>query len=164
MAIQTIGYANKVTLNDNTDVADVNKVKADDMNEIKSVVNNNANEFINKLPVTLFENQSGSYSNIVLNDSAANYSKLYIETKGLQYTDYIKDGFLVIDNPNGKTVSTSNTFYNFSNNQIYVVDTIFTISGTSITISGNQAGTVGAASAYGGNGNCLGITKVLGYK
>lgn len=43
MAIQTIGYANKVTLNENTDVADVNKVKADDMNEIKSVVNANAN-------------------------------------------------------------------------------------------------------------------------
>lgn len=44
MAIQTIGYANKVTLNENTDVADINKVKADDMNEIKSVVNNNASE------------------------------------------------------------------------------------------------------------------------
>ena len=44
MAINTITYQNKVTLNSNPDVADVNKVKADDMNEIKSVVNNNATE------------------------------------------------------------------------------------------------------------------------
>lgn len=44
MAISTITYANKVALNENESVADINKVKADDMNEIKSVVNNNANE------------------------------------------------------------------------------------------------------------------------
>lgn len=40
----TITYANKVALNENPDIADINKVKADDMNEIKSVVNNNAGE------------------------------------------------------------------------------------------------------------------------
>lgn len=44
MAISTITYANKVALNENQDIADINKVKADDMNEIKSVVNNNATE------------------------------------------------------------------------------------------------------------------------
>lgn len=36
-----ITYANKVALNENSDIADINKVKADDMNEIKSCVNNN---------------------------------------------------------------------------------------------------------------------------
>ena len=36
-----ITYANKVTLNENPNVADVNKVKADDLNEIKNVVNAN---------------------------------------------------------------------------------------------------------------------------
>lgn len=115
-------------------------------------------------PKTLYENPTGSYSNIVLNDNVSNYSKLYIETKGLSYTEEIKGGSLFIDNPNGKTVSTSNAFYNFSNNRVYVVNTIFTINGTSIVISGNQAGSVGINSAYGGNGNCIGITKVLGYK
>lgn len=37
-----ITYTDKVTLNENPNVADVNKVKADDLNEIKNVVNANA--------------------------------------------------------------------------------------------------------------------------
>lgn len=41
MAVQTITYTNKVDLN-TTAVADINKVNASDLNEIKSVVNNNA--------------------------------------------------------------------------------------------------------------------------
>lgn len=36
-----ITYTDKVTLNENPNVADVNKVKADDLNEIKNVVNAN---------------------------------------------------------------------------------------------------------------------------
>jgi len=44
MAIQTITYTDKVALNDDPSVADINKCKASDLNEIKSVVNNNANE------------------------------------------------------------------------------------------------------------------------
>lgn len=37
----SITYNTKVALNENQSIADENKVKADDMNEIKSVVNNN---------------------------------------------------------------------------------------------------------------------------
>lgn len=44
MAVQTITYDDKVALNENPNVADINKVTDDDMNEIKSVVNNNATE------------------------------------------------------------------------------------------------------------------------
>ena len=43
MAVSTITYLNKSAINENADVADTNKVKASDMNEIKTVVNNNAN-------------------------------------------------------------------------------------------------------------------------
>ena len=43
MAVSTITYADKVTLNSNPDIAAVNKCQASDMNEIKTVVNNNAN-------------------------------------------------------------------------------------------------------------------------
>ena len=39
MAISTITYANKADINVNSNVPDTNKVKANDMNEIKSVVN-----------------------------------------------------------------------------------------------------------------------------
>ena len=44
MAIQTITYDDKVALNENSSVAEINKVTDDNMNEIKSVVNNNASE------------------------------------------------------------------------------------------------------------------------
>ena len=44
MAIQTIQYQNKVALNTNPEIADINKVTDNDMNEIKAVVNNNATE------------------------------------------------------------------------------------------------------------------------
>lgn len=44
MAIQKITYTNKVAINTDTSVPDINKCKADDLNEIKSVVNNNADE------------------------------------------------------------------------------------------------------------------------
>ena len=42
MAIQTITYDNKTALNANVDIPNINKVTDNDMNEIKSVVNNNA--------------------------------------------------------------------------------------------------------------------------
>ena len=45
MAIQTITYSDKSYINQNADIPDINKVKDTDMNEIKSVVNNNASEF-----------------------------------------------------------------------------------------------------------------------
>ena len=44
MAVQTITYDDKVALNENPSVAEINKVTDNNMNEIKSVVNNNANE------------------------------------------------------------------------------------------------------------------------
>lgn len=47
MAVQTITYANKTALNLNPDVDAVNKCQATDLNEIKSVVNNNATELSN---------------------------------------------------------------------------------------------------------------------
>lgn len=44
----TITYSNKVAVNTNSGVADINKVNAADMNEIKTVVNNNYSEYSNK--------------------------------------------------------------------------------------------------------------------
>ena len=38
-----ITYENKVALNENASIPDINKVNASDMNEIKSVVNGNDN-------------------------------------------------------------------------------------------------------------------------
>ena len=44
MAVQTITYDNKSYINQNSSIAATNKVQDTDMNEIKSVVNNNASE------------------------------------------------------------------------------------------------------------------------
>lgn len=41
-----ISYTNKVALNENPEIADINKVTDDDMNEIKQVVNDNYNNTI----------------------------------------------------------------------------------------------------------------------
>lgn len=41
--MRKITYEDKVAVNVNPDIPDINKVNADDMNEIKSVVNENAN-------------------------------------------------------------------------------------------------------------------------
>lgn len=42
--MQTISYTNKTALNINSDISDVNKCNASDLNSIKSVVNANASE------------------------------------------------------------------------------------------------------------------------
>lgn len=42
--MQSITYTNKSALNQNAGIADINKCNAVDMNEIKTVVNANANE------------------------------------------------------------------------------------------------------------------------
>jgi len=47
MAVQTITYDDKSYLNQNSSIPDTNKVNDTDMNMIKSVVNNNANELDN---------------------------------------------------------------------------------------------------------------------
>lgn len=58
MAIQTITYTDKVDLNTDSSIAAINKVVAADMNEIKNVVNHNANE----IPTLMDEYTQTSYS------------------------------------------------------------------------------------------------------
>ena len=95
MATQTITYTNKVDLYTDSSIADINKVKASDMNEIKSVVNNNANEIpivqntygtgTNKVyscdyinGVDLYTNLNGSKDTITLSDNPFNYTRIDI--------------------------------------------------------------------------------------
>ena len=61
-----------ITYNDKSNyqtssLANEYKVTADDMNEIKSVVNNN-------YPVSLYNNSSGTAGNVTLSDDKSNYS------------------------------------------------------------------------------------------
>lgn len=73
----TIEYNDKVDLN-TTSVANINKINASDLNEIKGVVNNNSVILQNTLGNKLWENQNPSASfpsqTITLSESLANYS------------------------------------------------------------------------------------------
>ena len=66
-----ITYANKVALNENPEIANINKVTDDDMNEIKQVVNDNYN---NTIQIT----------NIEPTDSD---NKIWIDTSSLSQSD-----------------------------------------------------------------------------
>ncbi len=76
MAINTIGYVNKVALNTNPDVADINKVTDDDMNEIKSVVNANANlqGDLSDLETPTTTDLVGAINSVVVSGTGANGS------------------------------------------------------------------------------------------
>lgn len=100
-----INFVNKVAVNENTNIPDVNKCKASDLNEIKEVVNQNddnvgnpaylnttsknvvgaINEVHNNVenlkPVILYENSSGvSSGSITLSNVYTNYEKIEVAT------------------------------------------------------------------------------------
>lgn len=62
-----IMFEDKVALNENPNIADINKVNASDMNEIKQVVNENANTLDNKLSNTYGTSQTEGYSQKYIN-------------------------------------------------------------------------------------------------
>ena len=72
-----ITYTDKVTLNENPNVADVNKVKADDLNEIKNVVNAN-DDYVGDLADLKTPDVSSIVNaiNELLGDLGNNYIKL----------------------------------------------------------------------------------------
>ena len=162
MAVQTITYDNKSFLNQNQDIADVNKVNDTDMNMIKSVTNNNANETINLQPIVLYDNDSNTSASVTLNDTSANYSRFIIESKndGGFYTS------VVVDNPNGKIfnlitceiTSTPYVYSKWSKNQI---------NGNVISLINYcqvRLGTGANSVSYNASTTQNYIVKVLGYK
>lgn len=68
-----ITYTNKVALNENADIPNVNKVTDDDMNEIKAVVNNNDDIVTNATTYSTTETVVGTWMN-----NKPIYRKVYI--------------------------------------------------------------------------------------
>lgn len=151
-----ITFANKVTLVNQPDVADENKVTASDMNEIKSVVNANANVTI---PVVLYNNTSGTTGNITdLSDNVSNYSYLEIYYKMNNTMQSTK----ISGNKASLIVHVTDT----TSHQTYIQFKEVTFSGTSMTVSsyqewGNNWGSTGITV---GNTNNIKVIKILGYK
>lgn len=67
-----ITYANKQALNENTSIADINKVKASDLNEIKEVVNqNDDNTTNNTTEINTINNKIGDLNNLETTDKSS---------------------------------------------------------------------------------------------
>ena len=101
MAIQTITYDDKVALNENPSVAEINKVTDDNMNEIKSVVNNNASE--TSTNTTNITTNTTKITNLqTYSTSETNTGQTWINNKPI-YRKVINFGAL--PNTNGKSVA-----------------------------------------------------------
>lgn len=83
MAVETITYVNKSAMNTNSNINDEYKVNASDMNEIKSVVNNNANE------ITSTYNELMGYQEYSTNE--VNTGKKWIDNKTI-YRKVVETG------------------------------------------------------------------------
>ena len=155
MAVQTITYGDKQYLNENADIPATNKVQDIDMNEIKAVVNNNANELINLQVVELF---SGSTTGTVtLSDSATNYSYLEIFYEATGNYNSVK-----IPSPNNKNVLLISAWFG--------TNTVGNIKIAKVNISGVTISKINyTAFEYGSSNpafeeNSIFIKKVIGYK
>lgn len=118
----------------------------------------NLKEYLN--PTVLYNNTSGSNSNITLSDSAVNYEYIEIFFRSNDNTyNSVK-----IYEPNGKSISLI-AQYNNGSNIVWFKITIVTISGTSITRGNAVDGKlISNSSAFVGSTSNIYITRVVGYK
>lgn len=159
MAVQKITYDDKQYLNQQSDIADINKVKDTDMNMIKSVVNNNADEFINLTPVVLYSDSSGSTGNITLSDDISNYSyyEIIYSRQGSGYSSLRMPTSYITD------VNFINSIY--LGNILRFYSAHITISGTTLTRNyDNYINFTNTNALNFGTAPSLNIHKVIGYK
>ena len=92
MAVKTITYGDKSYLNQNAEIPATNKVQDTDMNEIKSVVNNNALELTNITGQILWTNPNPtvSFSSQTITLSTNDYDMLlWVFSTGTSNSQYI---------------------------------------------------------------------------
>lgn len=154
-----ITYDDKQDLGTQPSIPDVNKVTADNMNEIKQVVNE-----LN--PVVLYNNSSGSNSTITLSDDVNNYS--YIEIFYKSNDDYVGSKKLIGANCNTDLVSYQPN--RSSDSDIYMKFRVITINNNTISTKQDSNGYFIKEVLLNANGyqqfanNYIYITRVLGYK
>ena len=160
-----ITYADKSAINVNPEVADINKVNASDMNEIKTVVNDNNTAFetlsTTLTPIELYNNTSGATGSITLNDDVENYSYIEIFYRN-NNSLYSSNKFY---SPSGKQLTLSIMYPDSSSNQIWVQSTTKTITGKNMTnVSGRYAEAEVYSQAGFGRNDRIYIVRILGYK
>ena len=83
MAIQKIEYQNKEALIDDPTILEKNKVTADNMNELKSVINNNADELEN-IDLSAYQLVANLVTSVSSSSTDSQYpsAKLFYDTIG----------------------------------------------------------------------------------
>ena len=164
MAVQTITYGDKSYLNQNADIPATNKVQDTDMNEIKSVVNNNANELINLQANILYNSTTPNNGTVALNDDYTNYT--YLEIIGVGADGGMVSTKVKTSNlQGGATINLVGT--SFRDNQTTLCFWVSTLSATnSTTLTPQTTKWVYLTANVQGisDGNYMGILSVLGYK
>lgn len=172
-----ITYDDKISLT-TSELPRANKCTDDDLNEIKQVVNNNADKLdentsnIEELQqqveilngITLFENADGvgSGTNITLSETAANYNYLEFFYKRVSTEDVLES--TKIESPNNKQVGMS-IIYASSDTLLQLYGARMRISGTNVTWSGSTVTTISATSISSTSAtNALKVYKIVGYK
>lgn len=171
MAVQTITYDDKSYLNQNSDIADTNKVNDTDMNMIKSVVNNNATEtsnnttaIANLTPVSLYDDPTGSTTTFALSDTITNYKYIEIMAKKTDDDGLFPTQKFYTNNQNN-IMLLYNASYGVSGGA-YIGGQVFTISGTSVTFTRYyRAIVVGGQTPYAASSTTnVSVLKIIGYK
>lgn len=151
-----ITYQDKVALNENTEIADINKVKADDMNMIKSVVN-----AINELATNkeiLYDSETGTTGNVPLSKPITNFK--YIEI--FFHSDSNNHSNIKVDNPDGKSVALAT--YNNSGTTLVLYEKRVTISNNEITVNSGLVSVITSSIQNTAGTSYILIDKVVGYK
>lgn len=157
-----ITYADKVTLNENPNVADVNKVKASDMNEIKQVVNANDNEIANLKGKILYENPSGSSSSFSLSEDWKNFKEIEVY--------FLSAGWLCNSSKmdcNSQTSLVLTTPYGAGTTSIAILSVVIQFSGTTASFIRPRTTTFDSGSANVPTITAsadIKVTKVIGYR
>lgn len=111
-------------------------------------------------PTVLFNDDAGTKSNVTLSDSVVNYE--YIEIF-FRTNDYTYNSVKVYK-PNGKVVSLM-SIYNNNDDRIWFKSTLYTISGTTMSVGNNvEARLINNSSAGVWNSSNVYVTRVIGYK
>lgn len=154
----TITYGDKVAINENTSVADINKVNASDMNEIKTAVNGNDSNITGLQGTILWTNSSPSSNmttrNITL--SSSDYDVLEIFYKSAYNQETIKTIKML---KNYNTIMTSYSV-NFTSTS-YFMRAINYVDATTLTIGSGYS--LNPTSKTQNDGVCIPL-YVIGYK
>jgi hypothetical protein len=135
MAVQTINYANKIDLS-TTSTPAANKVSASDMNEIKTVVNNNAG-LMHPVGSLLYTNNStnpgsslgGTWASVPCNEIIESGTIAGVNIDKATYCIYADGNFEIYGFSNAHDIGASNSFtieflFPYTFNNVVVINTL----------------------------------------